>query len=197
MLSRDRNSYEGFFSNDFIGSIAGTIIELCFGDVAAGESILTKVGSTSLKALQFCDRIADPLRYIGISISYIKNASGKLLIVFRNATGKVAERLESGFYRVRVLVNNSERFEDVSENVAEELFNDRTAPIGGDTNARLTHTAEDIAEKTAKIDIGKWLKSLRTKINPRKDLPDGKFEKYVTGDDIQYEIVGGNEKISL
>lgn len=132
---------------------------------------------------------------MGISIRYIKNASGKLLIVFRNATSKVAERLESGLYRVRVLVNNTERLEDVSEDIAEELFNGRTAPIGGDANARLAHTAEDIAEKTAKIDIGKWLKSLRTKINPRKDLPDGKFEKYVTGDDIQYEIVGGNEKI--
>ncbi|WP_297892307.1 hypothetical protein [uncultured Capnocytophaga sp.] len=168
---------------------------MCFGDVAAGESVLAKIGSTSLKALQFCDRIGDPFRYMGISIRYIKNASGKLLIVFRNATGKVAERLESGLYRVRVLVNNTERLEDVSEDVAEELFNGRTAPIGGDTNARLAHTAEDTAEKTAKIDIGKWLKSLRTKINPRKDLPDGKFEKYVTGDDIQYEIVGGNEKI--
>jgi len=135
--------------NEFIGSIAGPIIVLCFGDVAASESVLAKIGSTSLKALQFCNRIGDPLRYIGISIRYVKNASGKLLIVFRNATGKVAERLESGLYRVRVLVNNTERFEDVSEDVAEELFNGRTAPIGGDTNARLAHTAEDIAEDTA------------------------------------------------
>ena len=135
--------------NEFIGSIAGPIIVLCFGDVAASESVLAKIGSTSLKALQFCNRIGDPLRYIGISIRYVKNASGKLLIVFRNATGKVAERLESGLYRVRVLVNNTERLEDVSEDVAEELFNGRTAPIGGDTNARLAHTAEDIAEDTA------------------------------------------------
>ena len=136
--------------NEFIGSIAGPIIVLCFGDVAASESVLAKIGSTSLKALQFCDRIADPFRYMGISIRYIKNASGKLLIVFRNATGKVAERLESGLYRVRVLVNNTERLEDVSEDVAEELFNGRTAPIGGDTNARLAHTAEDTAEKVTK-----------------------------------------------
>ena len=135
--------------NEFIGSIAGPIIVLCFGDVAASESIIAKIGSTSLKALQFCDRIADPFRYMGISIRYIKNASGKLMIVFRNATGKVAERLQNGLYRVRVLVNNTERLEDVSENVAEELFNGRTAPIGGDTNARLAHTAEDIAEDTA------------------------------------------------
>ena len=123
---------------------------MCFGDVAAGESVLAKIGSTSLKALQFCNRIADPFRYMGISIRYVKNASGKLLIVFRNATGKVAERLQNGLYRVRVLVNNTERLEDVSENVAEELFNGRTAPIGGDTNARLAHTAEDTAEKVTK-----------------------------------------------
>ena len=136
--------------NEFIGSIAGPIIVLCFGDVAASESVLAKIGSTSLKALQFCDRLTDPFRYMGISIRYIKNASGKLLIVFRNATGKVAERLESGLYRVRVLVNNTERLEDVSEDVAEELFNGRTAPIGGDTNARLAHTAENTAEKVTK-----------------------------------------------
>ena len=134
---------------------------MCFGDVAAGESVLAKIGSTSLKALQFCDRIADPFRYMGISIRYIKNASGKLLIVFRNATGKVAERLESGLYRVRVLVNNTERLEDVSEDVAEELFNGRTAPIGGDTNARLAHTAEDTAEKTAKEVAEEYAKSER------------------------------------
>ena len=138
-------------TNEFVGSIAGPIIVLCFGDVAAGESVVAKIGSTSLKALQFCDRLTDPFRYIGISIRYIKNASGKLLIVFRNATGKVAaQRLENGLYRVRVLVNNTERLEDVSENVAEELFNGRTAPIGGDTNARLAHTTEDTAEKVTK-----------------------------------------------
>ena len=148
---------------------------MCFGDVAAGESVLAKIGSTSLKALQFCDRLTDPFRYIGISIRYIKNASGKLLIVFRNATGKVAERLESGLYRVRVLVNNTERLEDVSEDVAEELFNGRTAPIGGDTNARLAHTAEDIAEdtaeKTAKEVAEEYAKSEKL-LRERVDNPD-------------------------
>ena len=157
--------------NEFIGSIAGPIIVLCFGDVAASESVLAKIGSTSLKALQFCNRIGDPLRYIGISIRYVKNASGKLLIVFRNATGKVAERLESGLYRVRVLVNNTERLEDVSEDVAEELFNGRTAPIGGDTNARLAHTAEDTAEKTAKEVAEEYAKSEKL-LRERVDNPD-------------------------
>ncbi|MBM0657664.1 hypothetical protein JMN12_14170, partial [Capnocytophaga genosp. AHN8471] len=163
--------------NEFIGSIAGPIIVLCFGDVAAGESVLAKIGSTSLKALQFCDRLTDPFRYIGISIRYIKNASGKLLIVFRNATGKVAERLESGLYRVRVLVNNTERLEDVSEDVAEELFNGRTAPIGGDTNARLAHTAEDTAEKTAKEVAEEYAKSerlLRESVN-NSEAPNALF----------------------
>jgi hypothetical protein len=47
-------------------------------------------------------------------------------------------------------------------------------------------------------DVGErddWLKTLKTKINPRKDLPDGKFEKFVTGNDIQYEVIGNGEKI--
>lgn len=40
-----------------------------------------------------------------------------------------------------------------------------------------------------------YLQSLKTKVNPRKDLPDGVFERKVTGNDIQYEAVGGGEKI--
>lgn len=164
-------------TGEFIGSIAGPIIVLCFGDVAASESIIAKIGSTSLKALQFCDRIADPFRYMGMSIRFIKNTSGKLVIVFRNATGKVAERLESGLYRVRVLVNNTERLEDVSENIAEELFNGRTVSIGGDTNARLAHTTEDTAEKTAKEVAEEYAKSeklLKESVN-NSEAPNALF----------------------
>jgi len=40
-----------------------------------------------------------------------------------------------------------------------------------------------------------WLQTLKSKINPRKNLSDGKFEKFVTGDDIQYEVIGNSEKI--
>ncbi|MEB3347106.1 fibronectin type III domain-containing protein [Aquimarina gracilis] len=40
-----------------------------------------------------------------------------------------------------------------------------------------------------------WIKTLKTKINPRRDFPDGKFEKKVTGDDMQYEATGNGEKI--
>jgi len=43
--------------------------------------------------------------------------------------------------------------------------------------------------------FGDYIKTLKTKINPRKNLPDGKFEKRVTGDNIQYEAIGGGEKI--
>ncbi|CEN50795.1 hypothetical protein ACILD6_02485 [Capnocytophaga canimorsus] len=50
-------------------------------------------------------------------------------------------------------------------------------------------------KEVKKLTTSEWLKSFKTKINPRKDFPDGKFEKYVTGDDIQYGIKGGNEKI--
>jgi hypothetical protein len=40
-----------------------------------------------------------------------------------------------------------------------------------------------------------YVQTLKTKVNPRKDLPDGAFEKKVTGNDIQYEAIGGGEKI--
>ena len=40
-----------------------------------------------------------------------------------------------------------------------------------------------------------WINTLKTKLNPRRNYDDGKFEKHVTGDDIQYEAVGGGEKI--
>ncbi|MEX1003209.1 MAG: hypothetical protein WDZ35_13910, partial [Crocinitomicaceae bacterium] len=44
-------------------------------------------------------------------------------------------------------------------------------------------------------EFSNWVTQLNTKINPRKDIVDGQFEKHVTGDDIQYEAVGAGEKI--
>src|SRR5690606_18677095 len=65
---------------------------------------------------------------------------------------------------------------------------------GRSLNERVLNIVEDargkykVAVGKVGIDINeifeKWLKTLNTKINPRKNLPDGKFEKYVTGDDI-------------
>ncbi|HYF70096.1 MAG TPA: hypothetical protein VD884_18270 [Ohtaekwangia sp.] len=44
-------------------------------------------------------------------------------------------------------------------------------------------------------DFADYVKTLKTKVNPRRDYPDGIFERHVTGDDIQYEAIGGGEKI--
>ena len=49
--------------------------------------------------------------------------------------------------------------------------------------------------KNAIKKFDEYIQGLKTKVNPRKNLDDGVFERRVTGDDIQYEAIGGGEKI--
>jgi hypothetical protein len=57
----------------------------------------------------------------------------------------------------------------------------------------LVAKADDLAKGAD--DFADYVKTLKTKVNPRRDYPDGIFERHVTGDDIQYEAIGGGEKI--
>lgn len=93
---------------EFVGSIVGPIIVMCIGDVEAGASVMSKVASTTFKALQLCDKLTDPFRYIGMSFRFVKGISGKVGIVIKNATSDVITQLENGLFRVRVIVNNTE-----------------------------------------------------------------------------------------
>lgn len=105
---------------EFVGSIVGPIIVMCIGDVEAGAGIMSKVASTTFKALQLCDKLTDPFRYIGMSFRFVKGVSGKVGIVIKNATSDVITQLDNGLFRIKVIVNNTElptlemSFEDVN-----------------------------------------------------------------------------------
>ncbi|MBP1225395.1 fibronectin type III domain-containing protein [Flavobacterium sp. 1355] len=93
---------------EFVGSIVGPIIVMCIGDVEAGAGIMSKVASTTFKALQLCDKLTDPFRYIGMSFRFVKGVSGKVGIVIKNATSDVITQLDNGLFRIKVIVNNTE-----------------------------------------------------------------------------------------
>jgi hypothetical protein len=93
---------------EFVGSIVGPIIVMCIGDVEAGAGIMSKVASTTFKALQLCDKLIDPFRYIGMSFRFVKGVSGKVGIVIKNATSDVITQLDNGLFRIKVIVNNTE-----------------------------------------------------------------------------------------
>ncbi|MET3028632.1 fibronectin type III domain-containing protein [Flavobacterium sp. UW10123] len=105
---------------EFVGSVVGPIIVMCIGDVEAGAGIVSKVASTAFKAIQLCDKLSDPFRYIGMSFRFVKGVSGKVGVVIKNATSDVITQLDNGLFRLKVIVNNTElptlemSFEDVN-----------------------------------------------------------------------------------
>ena len=105
---------------EFVGSVVGPIIVMCIGDVEAGAGVMSKVASTTFKALQLCDKLTDPFRYIGMSFRFVKGISGKVGIVIKNATSDIITQLDNGLFRLKVIVNNTElpslemSFEDVN-----------------------------------------------------------------------------------
>lgn len=71
-----------------VGSVVGPIVVMCIGDVAAGEAVLTRLGSVgsglkyTIKGLQLCDKVTDITRPIakGIKVSTaLVRKAGKLL----------------------------------------------------------------------------------------------------------------------
>ncbi|WP_249172786.1 hypothetical protein, partial [Bacteroides pyogenes] len=71
-----------------VGSVVGPIAVMCIGDVAAGEAVLTRLGSVgsglkyAIKGLQLCDKVTDITRPIakGIKVSTaLVRKAGKLL----------------------------------------------------------------------------------------------------------------------
>ncbi|MFK7061588.1 hypothetical protein V3Q90_15850, partial [Flavobacterium oreochromis] len=93
---------------EFVGSIAGPIVVMCLGDVEAGAGIFSRIGSTTLKALQFCDKLADPFRYVGMGFRLVKKTVGKLFIAIKNSTGDVIRQIDDKLYKVRLIVNGTE-----------------------------------------------------------------------------------------
>jgi len=93
---------------EFVGSIAGPIVVMCLGDEVAGAGIISRVASTTIKIFQYCDKIADPFRYVGMSFKFVKKASGKVFLIIKNASGDVVRQIENDLFRIRVIIKNSE-----------------------------------------------------------------------------------------
>lgn len=71
-----------------VGSVVGPIAVMCIGDVAAGEAVLTRLGSVgsglkyAIKGLQLCDKVTDITRPLakGLKVSAVLvKKAGKLL----------------------------------------------------------------------------------------------------------------------
>ena len=80
-----------------------------------------------------------------------------------------------------------------------EVWREHNYYVGfeGSEDFALVHNSCPKVKKTLVLPnvFQNWINTLKTKLNPRRNYDDGKFEKHVTGDDIQYEAVGGGDKI--
>ncbi|NJM78678.1 MAG: hypothetical protein HC854_01860 [Flavobacterium sp.] len=114
---------------EFIGSIAGPIVVMCLGDEVAGAGIVSRVASTTIKIFKYCDRLTDPFRYAGMSFKFVKSASGKALLLVKDATGDVIRQLDNGAFRVKVIFDNIERVIEVTEDQLGLLVQDSAGAI--------------------------------------------------------------------
>ncbi|MFN7492772.1 MAG: fibronectin type III domain-containing protein [Cyclobacteriaceae bacterium] len=80
------------------------------------------------------------------------------------------------------------KFEN-GKQILDDKIAKNTSEISGKEKVRLGEGAK------GGVDFADYVKTLKTKVNPRRDYPDGVFERHVTRDDIQYEAIGGGEKI--
>ncbi|MCV2486985.1 fibronectin type III domain-containing protein [Flavobacterium sp. SH_e] len=88
---------------EFVGSVIGPVIVMCFGDEVAGEGIASKIFSSTLKAINFCGKITDPFHYLGLSYNFIKPLTGKLAVIGENAAGDVIRQLKDNLFRVKLI----------------------------------------------------------------------------------------------
>jgi hypothetical protein len=103
---------------EFVGSVIGPVIVMCFGDEVAGEGIASKIFSSTLKAINFCGKITDPFHYLGLSYNFIKPLTGKLAVIGENAAGDVIRQIKDNLFRVKLI---SEGKEIVADIAGEEL----------------------------------------------------------------------------
>ena len=132
----------------------------------------------------------------------LENATGKLLLDGQHivtitkqkitiAKGALIESIDDNLKPIGELVTPDGYTLIMSDG---RSLNERVLSIVKDAKGKysvaVAKTSNDITEI-----FERWLKTLNTKTNPRKNLPDGQFEKHETGDDIQFEAIGGGEKI--
>src|SRR5699024_8664735 len=128
----------------------------------------------------------------------LENATGKLLLDGQHIITITKQKLTIA--KGALIESLDENLKPIGELVTPEGYT-LSMNDGRSLNERVLNIVEDargkyrVAVSEASNDISeifeRWLKTLNTKTNPRKNLPDGQFEKHVTGDDIQFEAKGG------
>lgn len=120
-ISSQLDSNKPCSTAEFVGSIAGPIVVMCLGDEVAGSGIISRVASTTIKVFQYCDKIADPFRYAGMSFKFVKKASGQVFLVIRNTAGDVVRQIENDLFRIKVIIKNIEVYREFNTSEFGEL----------------------------------------------------------------------------
>ena len=108
---------------EFVGSIAGPFIVMCFGDEVAAEGIASKIFSSTLKVINICSKITDPFHYLGLSFKFVKQLTGKLTIVGENVAGDVIHQVADNAFNVKLITAEAGSItNEVSGEVLEKII---------------------------------------------------------------------------
>lgn len=144
-----------------VGSIIGPVIVMCVGDVAAGEAVIARVASTTLKIIKWCDKFTDPFRYMGMVTRIVKNPAGKLLLQIRNSTGNLLEQLDNGYYKIKVFLEGQTQ---PTERVYDEALTMSVLSQGADGRT-VEITTNGIRERFILFDGKAWNEAFQSIAN--------------------------------
>ena len=150
---------------EFVGSVIGPVIVMCFGDEVAGEGIASKIFSSTLKAINFCGKITDPFHYLGLSYNFIKPLTGKLAVIGENAAGDVIRQIKDNLFRVKLISEGEVIVADIAGEELQSLVTKSAKGeitellVGGSKKAvrilsNTTPIMKDFVYQTKKLTVG-------------------------------------------
>lgn len=123
---------------ELVGEIALPIIVAVFGDVVALEGVASTSAQTFIKVIQilkWIDNFADPFtklkwtfRYVNSGLSYIRNASNKIIVKISNEGYKLHVILEDG---IRTITKNLDEVPELVTNNGITYMNNIADATGG------------------------------------------------------------------
>ena len=165
-----------------VGSVVGPIAVMCLGDVAAGEAVLTRLGSVgsglkyAIKGLQLCDKVTDITRPLakGLKVSAVLvKKAGKLLPEIR-IEGKTILHYVGDKLHIR-------RFDAVTKQTIDEPVEE------SNLSQKLEKAFEGVKEA---INIGKYSLASISKERGFIDLLPNLLKKEgLTMDDFRYMML--------
>lgn len=188
---------------DDLNAIAGLSEQIKKGIIAAAEAkaqaklmiqSMFKVGNKLYIQIvpggaEFAKLVAAAYYYAKAGVITFENfilelKAAKLIDDFTKLTGGEKLVMKDAFEKGQLLKNADPSITGaVDKAIAENNFAKLEELISGRVFKESGETFEN------------WVKNFKTQTNPKANLDNGKFEKFVTGDDIQYEITGGGDKI--